>query len=401
MKNNSLRNIGIGHVFAGNEVTINDDNGCRVKYTFHEKKDAERFSGYKELSVNEWENIGGICGKNSVKNIELDIPHNMTLTEAIDTYTPEGTEYLDIRRYDPSENRTYSYKFNQNNNSFEIKEDGKIISNNINYDALKNRFDDKVHGAMKVREFLSALSDTKDGKKPVSIDPSYGNYYMERLSKPEFNEVYNPVRNPNERTQVTEIRRDSEDNSTVYVTLSELDSDGNIMDDSITAKITDSDASDPRISYITSLHFTKPENVLRVMELLYDTTDKPSIEEIKVVTSDLTEGLYKVSEINSGRFQSLPIAFTIETYGEENLIYNASIAGLTVTKDDEYISYCEGNIILETDVYKNELSEAMLHLGEALMEIDSGTVYEISAVERYVNIKNGIREENPEMLYEI
>lgn len=60
MKNNSLRNIGIGHVFAGNEVTINDDNGCRVKYTFHEKKDAERFSGYKELSVNEWEDIGGI-----------------------------------------------------------------------------------------------------------------------------------------------------------------------------------------------------------------------------------------------------------------------------------------------------------------------------------------------------
>ena len=43
----------------------------------------------------------------------------------------------------------------------------------------------------------------------------------------------------------------------------------------------------------------------------------------------------------------------------------------------------------------------MLHLGEALMEIDSGTVYEISAVERYVNIKNGIREENPDMLYEI
>ncbi len=342
MKNNSLRNIGIGHVFAGNEVTINDDNGCRVKYTFHDKKDAERFSGYKELSVNERENIGRICGKNSVKNIELDIPQDMTLTDAIDTYTPEGTEYLDIRRYDPSENRTYSYKFNSNNNSFEIKEDGKVISNKINYDALKNRFDDKIHGAMKVREFLSALSDTKDGKKPVSIDHSYGNYYMERLSKPEFNEVYNPVRNPNERTQVTEIRRDSEDNSTVYVTLSELDSDGNIMDDSITAKFTDSDASDPRISYITSLHFTKPENVLKVMELLYDTTDKPSIEEIKVVTPDLTEGLYKVSEINSGRFQSLPIAFTIETYGEENLTYNASIYELTVTKGDEYISYCGG-----------------------------------------------------------
>ena len=173
------------------------------------------------------------------------------------------------------------------------------------------------------------------------------------------------------------------------------------MDDSITAKITDSDASDPRISYITSLHFTKPENVLGVMELLYDTTDKPSIEEIKVVTSDLTEGLYKVSEINSGRFNKQLVTFTIETYGEENLTYNASIDGLTVTKDDEYISYCKGNIILETDVHKNELSEAMLHLGEALMEIDSGTVYEISAVERYVNIKNGIREENPDMLYEI
>ena len=401
MKNNSFRNIRIGHVFAGNEVTINDENGCRVKYTFHEKKDAERFSGYKELSVNEWEDIGGMCGKNSVKNIELDIPQDMTLTDAINTYTPEGTEYLDIRRYDPSENRTYSYKFNSNNNSFEIKEDGKIISNNINYDALKHRFDDKVHGAMKVREFLSALSYTKDGKKPVVIDPSYGNYYMERLSKPEFNEIYNPVRNPHESSQVTEIRRDSEDNSTVYITLSELDSDGNIMDDSITAKFTDSDSEDPRISYITSQHFTKPENVLGVMELLYDTTDKPSIEEIKVVTSDLTEGLYKVSEINSGRFNKQLVTFTIETYGEENLTYNASIAGLTVTKGDECISYCEGNIILEADVYRTELSEAMLHLGEALMEIDSGTVYEISAIERYENIKKGIKEENPEMLYEI
>lgn len=401
MKNNSFRNIRIGHVFAGNEVTINDDNGCRVKYTFHEKKDAERFSEYKELSVNEWEDIGRICGKNSVKNIELDIPQDMTLTDAINTYTPEGTEYLDIRRYDPSENRTYSYKFNSNNNSFEIKEDGKIISNNINYDALKHRFDDKIHGAMKVREFLSALSYTKDGKKPVVIDPSYGNYYMERLSKPEFNEIYNPVRNPHERTQVTEIRRDSKDNSTVYVTLSELDSDGNIMDDSITAKFTDSDASDPRISYITSLHLTKPENVLGVMELLYDKTDKFSIDEIKVVTSDLTEGIYKVSEINSLRFQSLPVTFTIETYGKDNLTYNASLGGLTVEKDDEYISYCEGNIILEADVYRTELSKAMLRFGEELLEMDSGTVYEISAVERYANIKNGIREENPDMLYEI
>ena len=388
MKNNSFRNVRIGHVFAGNEVTINDENGCRVKYTFHEKKDAERFSGYKELSVNEWEDIGRICGKNSVKNIELDIPQHMTLTDAINTYTPEGTEYVDIRRYDPSENRTYSYKFNSNNNSFEIKEDGKIISNNINYDALKHRFDDKVHGAMKVREFLSALSYTKDGKKPVVIDPSYGNYYMERLSKPEFNEIYNPVRNPHERTQVTEIRRDSKDNSTVYITLSELDSYGNIRDDSITAKFTDSDAS-------------KPENVFGVMELLYDKTDKFSIDEIKVVTSDLTEGLYKISEINSGRFNKQLVTFTIETYGEENLTYNASIAGLTVTKGDECISYCEGNIILEADVYRTELSEAMLHLGETLMEMDSGTVYEMSAIERYENIKKGIKEENPEMLYEI
>ena len=401
MKNNSFRNVRIGHVFAGNEVTINDDNGCRAKYTFHEKKDAERFSGYKELSVNEWEDIGRICGKNSVKNIELDIPQDMTLTDAINTYTPEGTEYVDIKRYDPSENRTYSYKFNSNNNSFEIKENEKIISNNINYDALKHRFDDKIHGAMKVREFLSALSFTKDGKKPVVIDPSYGNYYMERLSKPEFNEVYNPVRNLHERTQVTEIRRDSKDNSTIYVTLSELDSDGNIMDDSITAKFTDSDASDPRISYITSQHLTKPENVLGVMELLYDKTDKFSIDEIKVVTSDLTEGLYKISEINSLRFQKLPVTFTIETYGKDNLTYNASLAGLTVAKDDEYISYCEGNIILEADVYGTELSKAMLRFGEELLEMDSGTVYEISAIERYANIKNGIREENPDMLYEI
>ena len=401
MKNNSFRNVRIGHVFAGNEVTINDENGCRVKYTFHEKKDAERFSGYKELSVNEWEDIGRICGKNSVKNIELDIPQDMTLTDAINTYAPEGTEYLDIKRYDPSENRTYSYKFNSNNNSFEIKEDGKTISNNINYDALKSRFDDKIHGAMKVREFLSALSYTKDGKKPVVIDPSYGNYYMERLSKSFFNEVYNPVRNPHERTQVTEIRRDFKDNSTVYVTLSELDSDGNIMDDSITAKITDSDASDPRISYITSLHLTKPENVLGAMELLYDKTDKFSIDEIKVVTSDLTEGLYKVSEINSLRFQNLPVTFTIETYGKDNLTYNASLGGLTVAKDDEYISYCEGNIILEADLYRTELSKAMLRFGEELLEMDSGTVYEISAIERYANIKNGIREENPDMLYEI
>ena len=401
MKNNSFRNIRIGHVFAGNEVTINDENGCRVKYTFHEKKDAERFSGYKELSVNEWEDIGRICGKNSVKNIELDIPQDMTLTDAINTYTPEGTEYLDIRRYDPSENRTYSYKFNSNNNSFEIKEDGKIISNNINYDALKHRFDDKVHGAMKVREFLSALSYTKDGKKPVVIDPSYGNYYMERLSKPEFNEIYNPVRNPHERTQVTEIRRDSKDNGTVYVTLSELDSYGNIMDDSITAKFTDSDASDPRISYITSLHLTKPENILGVMELLYDKTDKFSIDEIKVVTSDLTEGIYKISEINSLRFQKLPVTFTIETYGKDNLTYNASLGGLTVAKDDEYISYCAGNIILEADLYRTELSKAMLRFGEELLEMDSGTVYEISAIERYANIKNGIREENPDMIYEI
>lgn len=400
MENNSFRNIRIGHVFAGNEVTINDENGCRVKYTFHEKKDAERFSGYKELSVNEWENIGRICGKNSVKNIELDIPQDMTLTDAINTYTPEGTEYLDIKRYDPSENRTYSYKFNSNNNSFEIKEDGKIISNNINYDALKSRFDDKVHGAMKVREFLSALSYTKDGKKPMIIDPSYGNYYMERLSKPEFNEVYNPVRNPHERTQVTEIRRDSKDNSTVYVTLSELDSDGNITEDSITAKIKDSDASDLRISYITSQHFTKPENVFGVMELLYDTTDKPSIEEIKVVTSDLTERIYKVSEINSGRFNKQPVKFTVETYGD-NLTYNASLVGLTVTKDDEYISYCEGNIILEADLYGTELSKAMLRFGEELLQMDSDTVYELSAIERYANIKNGIREENPDMLYEI
>ena len=135
--------------------------------------------------------------------------------------------------------------------------------------------------------------------------------------------------------------------------------------------------------------------------LLYDTTDKPSIEEIKVVTSDLTEGIYKVSEINSLRFQKLPVTFTIETYGKDNLTYNASLGGLTVTKDDEYISYCAGNIILEADLYRTELSKAMLRFGEELLEMDSGTVYEISAIERYANIKNGIREENPDILYKI
>lgn len=43
----------------------------------------------------------------------------------------------------------------------------------------------------------------------------------------------------------------------------------------------------------------------------------------------------------------------------------------------------------------------MLHLGEGLLEMDSGTVFEMSAIERYENIKNGINKENPEIEYKI
>lgn len=158
-----VRNIHIGHAYA-NEVTISDDNGAEVMYRFFDKEKAERFSKIKNIeNAQEGEDIGVIAGdKEDVKDIKMRIPSTMSLTEALQTYVPEGTETVGIKRYDPKENRTYDFDFSANSGLFHIKRNGKEITDNINFDTLldtssENRGKDRSEDAMKIREFVQAL----------------------------------------------------------------------------------------------------------------------------------------------------------------------------------------------------------------------------------------------------
>lgn len=370
-----FRNIKIGLVSQGNNVELSDENGVTIEYLFHDKNKASHFSGCGIFSnIQKGEDVSRFAGKDSVKSVKINIPEKMPLTDAIKQYVPKGTEYLDIKRYDSTENRTYDFKFNSNANTFEVKRDNEIISEGINYDNL-NPYDKQGEDAMKVREFLQSLTEGKQEK--INIDPSYGNYYLSRLSKPKFNDTYFPVRNVDEKSQLTEIIRHADDNTVAEVTLSLLDEKGNITDDSITAILTDCDATDKRISELFSVQYGTPTEVLQILELNYGTSDIPAIESVHITTTTMQEGLKQLDEISKYRTSNEPLGFELKTlYGDGvNFSYNPQINEFCVEYKGESIVNINGKeVYSDTDIYPDTLAAAMKSFSKELEYFQSVNV---------------------------
>lgn len=362
-----LRNIRIGQVYA-NEVAISDDNGAEVTYTFFDKEKAERFSKIKNIeNAQEGEDIGAIAGdKEDVKDIKMRIPSTMSLTEAIQTYVTEGTETVGIKRYDPKENRTYDFDFSANSGLFHIKRDGKEITDNINFDTLldtssENRGKDRSEDAMKIREFVQALSS----QKKITMDTSIANNFLEKLTKDKYTMAYDPVVSTDEKCFVNNVVRNGRN---VEVTLTDFDrTDGALTlgENSVTIAMSDVDASSDTLQ----THNADSGMTARYANFI---NQDAKIDFVAVNCEDFAKGLDIVNSINS--FRTEPISFEIKTeYGDGvNYAYDNDTKTYRTEYKGESLEYVKGEAVYsDVESYPETLSSTMVDYVETLYNQDN------------------------------
>ena len=366
-----LRNIHIGHVYA-NEVTISDDNGAEVMYRFFDKEKAERFSNFKNLNnIRELEDVGRFTGdKEDVKDIKMRIPSTMSLTEALQTYVPEGTETVGIKRYDPKENRTYDFEFSANSGMFHIKRDGKEITDDINFDTLldtsnENRGKDRTDDAMKIREFVQALSS----QKKITMDTSIANNFLEKLTKDKYTMAYDPVVSTNEKCFVNNVLRNDRN---VEVTLTDFDrTEGalTLSENSVTIEMSDVDASSDTLNFLMQTHNSESGMTARYANFI---NQDAKIDFVAVSCEDFEKGIDIVNSINS--FRSDPISFEIKTeHGDGvNYAYDNDTKTYRTEYKGETLEYVKGEAVYsDVESYPETLSSTMVDYVETLYNQDN------------------------------
>jgi hypothetical protein len=366
-----LRNISIGHVYT-NEVAISDDNGAEVTYTFFDKEKAERFSKIKNIeNAQEGEDIGAIAGdKEDVKDIKMRIPPTMSLTEALQTYVPEGTETVGIKRYDPKENRTYDFDFSANSGLFHIKKDGKEITDDINFDTLldtssENRGKDRTDDAMKIREFVQALSS----QKKITIDTSIANNFLEKLTKDKYTMAYDPVVSTDEKCFVNNVVRNDRN---VEVTLTDFDrTDGALTlgENSVTIAMSDVDASSDTLNFLMQTHNADSGMTARYANFI---NQDAKIDFVAVNCENFAKGLDIVNSINS--FRTEPISFEIKTeHGDGvNYAYDNDTKTYRTEYKGETLEYVQGEAVYaDVESYPETLSSTMVDYVETLYNQDN------------------------------
>lgn len=366
-----FRNIRIGHPYV-NEVTISDDNGAEVTYNFFEKKKAERFSKVGNIeNIREGEDIGAIVGeKDDIKNIEMRIPPTMSLIEALQTYVTEGTETVGIKRYDHKENRTYNFDFSINSGMFHIKRNGKEITNDINFDTLfdtsdKNRAKDRTDDAMKIREFVQALSS----QKKITIDTSIANNFLEKLTKDKYTMAYDPVVSTDEKCFVNNVVRNDRN---VEVTLTDFDrTDGalTLSENSVTIAMSDVDASSDTLNFLMQTHNSDSGMTARYANFV---NQDAKIDFVAVNCEDFAKGLDIVNSINS--FRTEPISFEIKTeHGDGvNFAYDNDTKTYRTEYKGETLEYVQGEgVYSDVESYPETLSSTMVDYMETLYNQDN------------------------------
>lgn len=366
-----VRNIHIGHAYA-NEVTISDDNGAEVMYRFFDKEKAERFSKIENIgNARDGEDIGALVGeKDDIKDIKMRIPSTMSLTEALQTYVSEGTETVGIKRYDHKENRTYDFDFSANSGMFHIKRDGKEITDNINFDTLldtssENRGKDRSEDAMKIREFVQALSS----QKKITMGTSIANNFLEKLTKDKYTMIYDPVVSTDEKCFVNNVLRNDRN---VEVTLTDFDrTDGalTLSENSVTIAMSDVDASSDTLNFLMQTHNSDSGMTARYANFV---NQDAKIDFVAVSCEDFEKGLDIVNSINS--FRSDPISFEIKTeHGDGvNYAYDNDTKTYRTEYKSETLEYVKGEAVYsDVESYPETLSSTMVDYVETLYNQDN------------------------------
>lgn len=366
-----LRNIHIGHVYA-NEVTISDDNGAEVTYTFFDKEKAERFSKIKNIeNAQEGEDIGAIAGdKDDIKDIKMRIPSTMSLTEALQAYVPEGTETVGIKRYDHKENRTYDFDFSVNSGMFHIKRDGKEITDNINFDTLldtssENRGKDRSEDAMKIREFVQALSS----QKKITMDTSIANNFLEKLTKDKYTMIYDPVVGTDEKCFVSNVLRNDRNVEVTLVDFERTYDSLTLGENSVTVAISDVDASSDTLNFLMQTHNSDSGMTARYANFV---NQDAKIDFVAVSCEDLEKGPDIVNSINS--FRSDPISFEIKTERGDgvNYAYDNDTKTYRTEYKGETLEYVKGEAVYsDVESYPETLSSTMVDYIEILYNQDN------------------------------
>lgn len=366
-----LRNIHIGHVYA-NEVTISDDNGAEVTHTFFDKEKAERFSKIKNIeNVQEGEDIGIITGgKEDVKDIKMRMPSTMSLTEALQTYVPEGTETVGIKRYDPRENRAYDFDFSANSGLFHIKRDGKEITDNINFDTLlgtssENRGKDRSEDAMKIREFVQALSS----QKKITTDTSIANNFLEKLTKDKYTMIYDPVVGTDEKCFVSNVLRNDRNVEVILVDFERTYDSLTLGENSVTVAMSDVDASSDTLNFLMQTHNSDSGMTARYANFV---NQDAKIDFVAASCEDLEKGLDIVNSTNS--FRSDPISFEIKTeHGDGvNYAYDNDTKTYRTGYKGETLEYVKGEALYsDVESYPETLSSTMADYIEILYNQDN------------------------------
>lgn len=366
-----LRNIHIGHAYA-NEVTISDDNGAEVMYRFFDKEKAERFSKIKNIeNAQEGEDIGVIAGdKEDVKDIKMRIPSTMSLTKALQTYVSEGTETVGIKRYDPKENRTYDFEFSANSGLFHIKRDGKEITDNINFDTLldtssENRGKDRSEDAMKIREFVQALSS----QKKITMDTSIANNFLEKLTKDKYTMIYDPVVSTDEKCFVNNVLRNERNVEVTLVDFEKTYDSLTLSENSVTVAMSDVDASSDTLNFLMQTHNLDSGMTARYANFI---NQDAKIDFVAVSCEDFEKGLDIINSINS--FRSDPISFEIKTeHGDGvNYAYDNNTKTYRTEYKGETLEYVKGEAVYsDVESYPETLSSTMVDYIEILYNQDN------------------------------
>ena len=218
--NNEKREIRYSRNYL-HEVNFTDDNGVTGQYIFHNEKDAEKFDRIKAVEVDNFDTPERMLpfdfDKDVIKTVELKIPSDMALHDAIRDYVPPMVENLAIKRTDKRDNREYEYILSGLNQAASVTADNKSI---VSTHSLTGDVED-VSLAMHHREFLSALST--GSQRNMNIHPFYVNFPLTTLSDRKYEHEYEPIAGRNDKTVMRYV--EAYDSGT-YISIDEITRNG-------------------------------------------------------------------------------------------------------------------------------------------------------------------------------
>lgn len=358
------------------EVNFADGNGVTGQYIFHNEKEAEKFDRIKAIEVDNFDTPERMLpfdfDRETIKTVELKIPSDMALHDAIRDYVPSMVENLAIKRTDKRDNREYEYILSGLNQAVEVTADNKSI---VSTHSLTGDVED-VSLAMQHREFLTALSS--GSQTNMNLHPFYANFPMQTLSNKEYEYTYNPIIGRNDKTILayTEVQ----DNN-LYITIDEIvrKNDSIHTGDKLTLGIKDV-GTDNELQNFLSGNTNVPlkdlifhtDMVLRQKEPLYIYA--------KIETSTLEKGIdFLMKPENKKALSKATLEITEDNGDGICYTVDKESGSYIVQYDGEDITYvCGGECLSNTDSHSEKLSEAMFNLTHSLDE----TEYELTPDEK-------------------